>query len=142
MDIVTSTVSQSKKISRTCRLIFEEPEQKPLFSTLQNLCKKLFAKDWCFQCQVKDFVPSFNMGRHTINSNSFGLLTLTLYLSSDDFFIGNLKTGSEREWSFLWFESARRSHYFFWSNGELVTKTIITCNCVVKSRLYDNLVFT
>ena len=92
MDIVTSTVSQSKKISRTCRLIFEEPEQKPLFSTLQNLCKKLFAKDWCFQCQVKDFVPSFNMGRHTINSNSFGLLTLTLYLSSDDFFIGNLNS--------------------------------------------------
>jgi hypothetical protein len=101
MDIVTSTVSQSKKIPRNCRLYFQEREQRPSFSTLQNLCKKLFAKDASLQSQIKEFVPSFNMGHHTKKSDVFGLLTLTLYHLSSDFFLGNLKGGSEREWSFL-----------------------------------------
>ena len=139
IDIVTGTVSQSEKIARTCCLISEEPEQRPLFSTLQNLFQKIFARDWCIRLKSKNFVPGFNMGHHTKNSNIYGRLALKLCLCCNDFYPRNLKSGIERQWSFLWFEQVERSHHFFWSNGELVTKTIIRCNCVVKIEKYLNL---
>ena len=49
VEVVTSLRSLSKKIATICRLFLKEPEHRPLFSTLQNLFKKIFG--WASSCQ-------------------------------------------------------------------------------------------
>jgi hypothetical protein len=73
------------------------------------------------------------MGGHTLNFIVLKDLTLRLSISLHNSYLKILKSGKQRECIFLRYNQTRILYYNFWPNAELVTQTIITCNCIVKT---------